>query len=144
MAKRKPAKPAAREETAALYVRLPIEEAEKLDRVAYELKRPKRDVIRTLVSDHLPEIPFPPPSHPDPFTIPLPPPPGAGPMVYVPAPEPREVLTLDEVAELLEADAQTIAAMAERGELPGRKIGDDWRFRRAAVLEWLGGHSGVT
>ncbi len=59
-------------------------------------------------------------------------------MVYVPAPQPREVLTVDEVAELLESDAATIIAMAERGELPGRKIGDGWRFRREAVLDWLG------
>jgi len=124
-------------------VRLPVEEAEKLDRVAFELKRPKRDVIRALVADYLPEIPYPaPPPHPQPFTVPAPPPaPGMGRMVYVPAPEPPEVLTIDQVAELLETDAQTIAAMAEKGELPGRKIGDQWRFRRAAVLDWLGGNA---
>src|SRR4051812_47777093 len=126
-------------QTSALYVRLPVEEAEKLDRVAFELKRPKRDVIRTLVADHLPEIPYPaPPPHPQPFHVPAPPP-GAGRMVYVPAPEPPEVLTIDQVAELLETDAETIAALAENGELPGRRIGDEWRFRRAAVLDWLGG-----
>ena len=140
MAKSK--KPSGEHQTSALYVRLPVEEAEKLDRVAFELKRPKRDVIRTLVADYLPEIPYPaPPPHPQPFTVPVPPPPGAGRMVYVPAPEPPEVLTIDEVAELLETDADTIAALAEKGELPGRKIGAEWRFRRAAVLDWLGGSS---
>jgi len=122
-------------ETAALYVRLPVEEAEKLDRVAFELKRPKRDVIRTLVAEYLPEIPHP---HPQPFTVPVPPPLGTGRMVYVNAPEPPEVLTIDQVAELLETEADTIVALAERGELPGRKIGDEWRFRRSAVLDWLG------
>jgi excisionase family DNA binding protein len=121
-------------ETAALYVRLPVEEAEKLDRVAFELKRPKRDVIRTLVAEYLPEIP-----HPQPFTVPVPPPVGTGPMVYVNAPEPPEVLTIEQVAELLETDADTIVGLAESGELPGRKIGDEWRFRRSAVLDWLGG-----
>jgi len=127
-------------ETAALYVRLPVEEAEKLDRVAFELKRPKRDVIRTLVAEYLPEIPFPgPPPHPQPFTVPVAPPAGTGRMVYVNAPEPPEVLTLEQVAELLETDADTIVALAESGELPGRKIGDEWRFRRSAVLDWLGG-----
>ena len=30
-------------------------------------------------------------------------------------------------------------ALAEAGELPGRRIGGDWRFPRAALLEWLGG-----
>src|SRR5919201_6227277 len=128
------------DQTSALYVRLPVEEAEKLDRVAFELKRPKRDVIRTLVADYLPEFPYPaPPPHP--YTVPAPPAPGAGRMVYVPAPEPPEVLTIEQVAELLETDAEAIAALAEKGELPGRKIGDEWRFRRAAVLDWLGGAS---
>jgi excisionase family DNA binding protein len=127
-------KQTAGDETAALFVRLPVEEAEKLDRVAFELKRPKRDVIRTLVADYLPEIP-----HPQPFTVPLSPPAGAGRMVYVSAPEPPEVLTIEEVAKLLEADVDTIVALAESGELPGRKIGDEWRFRRTAVLDWLGG-----
>ena len=27
----------------------------------------------------------------------------------------------------------------EAGELPARRIGDAWRFSRAAVLDWLGG-----
>jgi excisionase family DNA binding protein len=140
MAKRKSSKPSGAAETAALYVRLPVADADKLDRVAFELKRPKRDVIRTLVSEYLPEVPHPaPPPHPHPFTFPAPPPPEPGRMVYVPAPQPPEVLTVEEVAQLLETDAETIAALAERGELPGRKIGDDWRFRRAAVLDWLGG-----
>jgi excisionase family DNA binding protein len=137
MAKSK--KQSAPHQTSALYVRLPVEEAEKLDRVAFELKRPKRDVIRTLVADYLPEIPVPGPPLPPPFTVPAAPRPGMGRMVYVPAPEPPEVLTIDQVAELLETDAETIAAMAEKGELPGRRIGDQWRFRRAAVLDWLGG-----
>jgi hypothetical protein len=30
-----------------------------------------------------------------------------------------------------------IAAFAEAGELPGRRIGGDWRFPRAALLKWL-------
>jgi hypothetical protein len=29
--------------------------------------------------------------------------------------------------------------MAEQGTLPGRKVGDDWRFARAALLRWLEG-----
>jgi excisionase family DNA binding protein len=60
-------------------------------------------------------------------------------MVYVAAPEPPEVLTIEQVAELLNSDPDTIVALAEAGELPGRRIGDEWRFRRTAVLDWLGG-----
>ena len=61
------------DETAALFVRLPLEEAEKLDRFAFERRMPKRDVVRRLVADRLDDAdviwhrPAPPP-----FTMPLP------------------------------------------------------------------------
>ena len=41
------------DETAALFVRLPLEEAEKLDRFAFERRMPKRDVVRRLVAERL-------------------------------------------------------------------------------------------
>jgi excisionase family DNA binding protein len=47
------------------------------------------------------------------------------------------VLTTTEVAELLQVDEAAIRALVRKGELPGRKIGRDWRFSRAAVLDWL-------
>jgi excisionase family DNA binding protein len=65
-------------------------------------------------------------------------------MVYVPIPESSEVLTVDEVAELLKVEIKTVLALAEQGQLPGRKIGDEWRFRRASVLDWLGGAGQIT
>jgi excisionase family DNA binding protein len=49
------------------------------------------------------------------------------------------VLTLEQAAALLQVDAAEVAALAEAGELPGRRIGGDWRFPRTALLEWLGG-----
>ena len=55
---------------------------------------------------------------------------------FVPADAP-EVLTLAEAAELLRVDEETVAKMAESGELPGRKLGDEWRLTRSAVLRWL-------
>lgn len=48
-----------------------------------------------------------------------------------------EVLTLEEVAELLRVPDMTVRFLAERGELPGRRLADEWRFARAAVLAWL-------
>jgi excisionase family DNA binding protein len=42
------------------------------------------------------------------------------------------------VAELLRIDEETVEQMADAGELPGRRLGDAWRFNRAAVLRWLG------
>jgi excisionase family DNA binding protein len=47
------------------------------------------------------------------------------------------VLTVDQLAAWLQTDAETIARLADDGELPGRKLGDEWRFARDAVLDWL-------
>jgi hypothetical protein len=79
------------DETAALFVRLPLEEAEKLDRFAFERRLPKRDVVRRLVAERLDDAdvlwhrPAPPP-----FT--RPPAPDAEVVVgraeFVPAPAP--------------------------------------------------------
>lgn len=50
-----------------------------------------------------------------------------------------EVLTLEQLAELLSLDADSVQGLAEAGEIPGRKLGEEWRFSRAAVLAWLEG-----
>jgi excisionase family DNA binding protein len=131
-----------RDDTAALFVRLPLEEAERLDRFAFERRIPKRDVVRTLLAEHLDEAdvmwrqPLPPPLPPMPM------PPGAEVVVgraeFTPA-DAQEVLTVEQAAELLQVEPADVAALAEAGELPGRKIGDSWRFLRSAVLTWLGG-----
>ena len=52
---------------------------------------------------------------------------------------PPDVLTGEQLAELLQVDVQTVRALAARGEIPGRKIGREWRFSRRAVLDWLAG-----
>jgi excisionase family DNA binding protein len=130
-----------RDDETALFVRLPREEAEKLDRFVFERRIPKRDVVRRLVAEHLDEAdimwqrPVPPPM---PVTIPS----GADVVVgradFIPT-EAAEVLDIDEVAELLQAEPAAVRELAESGRLPGRKIGDEWRFLRRAVLAWLGG-----
>ena len=48
-----------------------------------------------------------------------------------------EVLTLDEAAALLKLPADAVRASAEEGGLPGRRLGNEWRFARSAVLAWL-------
>jgi excisionase family DNA binding protein len=116
-----------------LYVRLPSAAAEKLDRAAFELKTTKQNLVAELVEAHLPlastrrvvvE------SMDDALTV--------GHHSFVPA-EALDVLTLAEAAELLRIDEQTVAKAADRGELPGRKLGGEWRFARSAVLRWLAG-----
>ncbi|MBX5441240.1 MAG: helix-turn-helix domain-containing protein [Solirubrobacteraceae bacterium] len=63
--------------------------------------------------------------------------PPAGHHALRPAPEP-EVLTLEEAAQLLRVPADFLRARAEAGEVPGRRLGDEWHFRREALLAWLG------
>jgi excisionase family DNA binding protein len=48
-----------------------------------------------------------------------------------------DVLTLEDVADLLQVDPAKVEQLARAGELRGRRIGDAWRFARAAVLDWL-------
>jgi excisionase family DNA binding protein len=48
-----------------------------------------------------------------------------------------EVLTLEEAATLLRVAAAALLAIAERGALPCQQIGQQWRFSRTALLDWL-------
>lgn len=51
-----------------------------------------------------------------------------------------EVMTVQEVADLLRVDVKTVRDMFHRRELPGRRVGAKIiRFSRSAVLAWLEG-----
>lgn len=50
-----------------------------------------------------------------------------------------EVLTLKEAAALLRISETTLRDRAQKGEVPGAKIGS-WRFSRSALLGMLTGH----
>lgn len=47
----------------------------------------------------------------------------------------KEVLNVEEAAEFLGFSPYTIREKARLGEIPGRKVGREWRFLRAALLE---------
>ncbi len=47
------------------------------------------------------------------------------------------ILTLEELAEYLKLPLEVLQSEADRGQIPGRKIGADWRFLRAAIDDWL-------
>jgi excisionase family DNA binding protein len=51
----------------------------------------------------------------------------------------EEVLSLDEAAALLRVKPEAVRALAEAQRIPARRVGDTWRFSRAALLEWLKG-----
>jgi excisionase family DNA binding protein len=109
------------DDVSPLYVRLPRHEADLLDRAAFESKVSKRELVSSMVKRFLVEE--------TPELV-------VG-RAHVRPAEPQEVLTLDQAAALLQVDAEVVTELAEKGELPGRKLGDAWRFPRAALLEWL-------
>ena len=48
-----------------------------------------------------------------------------------------EVLTLEEAAAYLRVSPEMVEELATRRGLPARKIGDQWRFHQAALVDWL-------
>ncbi len=42
-----------------------------------------------------------------------------------------------EVAEMLGVTPRTVTRLAERGEIPGFKVGDVWRFHRQDILDYI-------
>ena len=49
----------------------------------------------------------------------------------------EEVLTLKEVATLLKIAERTAYMMVQRGDLPGFKVGGQWRFKRVDIDAWM-------
>jgi excisionase family DNA binding protein len=127
-------------------VRIPSEQAQRLDRAAFELKLPKQQLVSGLLERFvdpdsasslatLGSLGDRPSARrvnlraiqPDGLTL--------GHHAF--HPDQPDVLTCAEVAELLRVDGELVASMASAGELPGRQLGGDWRFSREALLRWL-------
>jgi excisionase family DNA binding protein len=129
------ARPRRETDYTALYVRIPSAEAKKLHRAADVLRTPKRELITRLVAEFDPEDPV--------WTRRV-----AGPMAsaeaewsvgqhsFLPALE-LEILTPAQLATLLQVEEETVIELAEKRDLPGRKVGEEWRFSREAILAWL-------
>jgi excisionase family DNA binding protein len=49
--------------------------------------------------------------------------------------------TASEVAELLRLNPQVVQRKLQAGEIPGYRIGKEWRVERARLLAWLEEHS---
>ncbi|MEX0804286.1 MAG: helix-turn-helix domain-containing protein [Candidatus Binatia bacterium] len=47
----------------------------------------------------------------------------------------EEIMTPSEVANLLKIHLKTVYKLAEKGVIPGNRIGRSWRFSRTDVLE---------
>ena len=133
--------------TAALYVRLPHHEFAKLDRAAEALATNKKTIVTGLVSryvdpdsaDGLEALRSSLQSDPRRITINLPDEGLAvGHHAFTPAPLP-DVLTPAQAAELLQVGEDELIELAEAGSVPGRRIGEQWRFSRPALIAWLAG-----
>jgi hypothetical protein len=48
-----------------------------------------------------------------------------------------DVLTLEEASGYLQLSIETVASQALKGNIPGRKIENDWRFLKSAIDDWL-------
>lgn len=53
----------------------------------------------------------------------------------------REVLTTERVAEMLNVHPKTVAKLVAREGLPAHRLGREYRFNRAEVLDWLDARS---
>ena len=49
----------------------------------------------------------------------------------------KEIMTPRDAAEYLSVHVRTIYRLVKHGEIPGRKIGGSWRFKKDALDEWL-------
>jgi excisionase family DNA binding protein len=50
----------------------------------------------------------------------------------------RDILTIEEAAELLGVSVKTFNKVLHTQDLPARKIGREWKFSRRALIEWVG------
>ncbi len=51
----------------------------------------------------------------------------------------KDIITAQELANLLKLGESTIYKLASSGELPGFKIGDSWRFEMDEILKLIRG-----
>jgi len=48
----------------------------------------------------------------------------------------ERVMTVKEVAQYLKVHTSTVYRLVQSGELPGFKIGGDWRFNKESIDRW--------
>jgi Helix-turn-helix domain len=48
-----------------------------------------------------------------------------------------DVLTLEETSAYLRLSIEIVTSQALKGNIPGRKIENDWRFLKSAIDDWL-------
>jgi excisionase family DNA binding protein len=51
----------------------------------------------------------------------------------------QEILNIDGAAALLGVSVKTFSKVLREGDVPGRKVGREWKFSRQALIDWIGG-----
>jgi excisionase family DNA binding protein len=54
---------------------------------------------------------------------------------------PEQLLTLEQVAEYLNVDKFTVYRLLSDKDLPAFKVGNQWRFKRRMIENWLAKNS---
>lgn len=49
----------------------------------------------------------------------------------------HDIMTLEEVADYLRVSERTVCDWAQKGDLPGGKLGTSWRFKRSELESWV-------
>lgn len=107
------------EDHKALFIRLPLQEAQHLDAKVKELGRSKQSVVVELINRGLLAV----------TSVPK----------DAPASE-DEVLTTEEAAVLLKVTKEQLVQRVELGDVPHRRFGFEYRFSRQELLTWMGGN----
>ena len=106
-----------------LYVKLPSPAVDKLDRASAALGVSKKQLVTDLVAKYV-----------DPDGGPV-----LGTYTFQPYPQPDvpEVMNAKQAGQFLQIDEKQVVELAEKGTLPGKKLGTQWRFSRDALVAWL-------
>ena len=48
-----------------------------------------------------------------------------------------DIMTIQELSEYLKVSKSTLYKLAQKGSLPGQKVGKHWRFHRDVIDRWL-------
>ena len=117
-------------ERAGLFVRIPTTQAAQLDRAAAKAGMRKQDFVSSLIAAQLETARAPRATT------------SASAAAPVTDSAADAVLTLEEAAALLRVSTDVVTDRAKAGDIPGRRLGMEWRFSRHALFEWLQGSDG--
>lgn len=52
--------------------------------------------------------------------------------------EEKEIMTAKDLADYLGFSKNWVYRQVEAGEIPGTRLGGNWRFKKSVIDEWLG------